>query len=132
MDWAISLILNNNRDIDSKIKNFLDFFLFPNISYEYFLEDLEATGPLGNELSDKIEQGVKDLRMNKSELVQLLEEDGQLIEFELHVKLDVRDQFIIIVRDGDILDILGTGPRPSELQVGPYRDMDINLFLPLD
>ena len=132
MDWIISLIINNERSIESAISSFLNYFISPNLSYDFFLNDLEATGPLGNELSNKIGKGVKDLKLDKNELVQLLREDGQLIELELRIKLDNNNQYVIIVRDGDVLDILGNGPKPSELQVGPYQDMDVNLYLPLD
>jgi hypothetical protein len=130
MDWVISKIVEKIGTIEQSIKAFLNFFAFSNTSYSFFLEDLEATGPLGNELTIKMNQSDVGLEVNKSQLLQLLEEDGQIFECELRVKLFEKDQFIVVVRDGDILDILGNGPKPSEAQIGPYQDLDLSCYAP--
>ena len=76
MNWAISLVIENGDVLEARIGRVLNFiygrYHLPNV----YIRDIDATGPLGNELTKKMER-MPDSHQVKRTCRGLLERTGR-------------------------------------------------------
>jgi predicted nucleotidyltransferase len=89
-------------------------------------ERIDATGKLGNELTQKLNVTNSEEMLSKETLLALLNEDGQI--FELNLLLTNSHWFKIFVRTGDYVDVVGSGERLPLDIAGQYVELDADLF----
>lgn len=125
MIWVISLIIAE-QTIDARLFQLISYLIKTNPKAIIQLDDLEAYGVKGDIVSELLEVN-RGLRLNISQklLLEILQEDGQIIEMGLFIEAG-SDKFEIIVADGSIIDILGDGDKLPEEAVGEYRDENLN------
>lgn len=126
MNWAVSLILEGDIRIEKRVKAVLRFIFDQFKDSKCFISDIDATGKLGNQLTKKLNANKEGIILNEKELLELMDEDGQI--FELDLLLSNTNKYRIIIRDGDILDILGEGEILPSIVIGKYQELDVDLF----
>jgi hypothetical protein len=123
MKWVKTLIIAENESLERRLAAILNYIVNTYGQVEWQLSDIDATGKLGNQLTDKM-NNESVVQLNNSELLSLLTEDGQI--FELDLRAD-SPNFQIIVRYGDIVDILGDRDVPPVV-IGQYTDRDLSNY----
>jgi len=124
MNWAISLILSTDTPeklLHRVIVHIKDRTEVKKIS----LTDIDATGPLGNQLT-KVLNEQPEVAITNAELLTLLTEDGQI--FDLDIVLVGTLEYRLIISDGNYIDVLGTGEKLPESVTGLHEDLDLRLF----
>lgn len=120
MKWGKTLILKSNFDVEVRLQQILRYIAMHYTVTDYYLSGVDATGPLGNALTQELNSGVIK-QYNEEELLSLLKEDGQI--FDMYLSIVGRENFLISVQGGTDIDVLGRGePLPSEV-IGDHTEM---------
>jgi|GEM_PF-1422275 len=129
MKWIISLTLDAGDSIEKRLESVLDYIFDKDENIKVFVSDIEATGTIGDSLTRKSDQNREGFDSSKDELLSVVSEQGQI--FELEAYFSNSKKFIVIVRDGGLIDFLGDNNKPSTEDVGPYIEGDLEQFKPL-
>lgn len=125
MKWVKNLLISENETIEKRIRTILEYILCTHASDRSLIRDIDATGKLGDKLTRRINNKEK-IELNKSELLSLLSEDGQIIELDILIGSPPRFQILVI--DGNDVDILGNEELPLEA-LGKHSNGDLTLYL---
>jgi hypothetical protein len=125
MKWAISLDIENNLDIQKRLQVLFRHIFNNAKDIHCSIEDLDATGPLGHELTMKLNE-TEVVGISPEMAVELVNEEGQV--FELDMLLKSEDSYRIIVRDGSSIDVLGNGVLLPLTATGYFKPIDISYF----
>jgi hypothetical protein len=126
MNWIISLTLDADDSIEKKLERVLDYIFGKDENILVFVSDIEATGKVGVSLTRKSDQNREGFDSSKDELLNVVNELGQI--FELEAYFSNSKKFIVIVRDGGLIDFLGDSSKPSIEDVGAYVDGDLEEY----
>jgi hypothetical protein len=127
MKWAISLILSDNEIIERRLEKIVSYVIMNNQIEHIFLYDIDATGYMGNQMTQRLNVVKEMFKIGDNDLSALITEEGQIFELDLILKNSHEYRFI--VRDGCFLDIVSDGPQLPDLILGLYEELDINLYL---
>jgi len=124
MEWAISLVIKENDTIEKRLQQVLSFIfeLLPDAQIR--VVDIDATGQIGSNMTTKMNQFQGGFKTSKEEVLMLAQEDGQVFE----LNLGLNQTYALIIRRGSSIDLVGDGGKPSPDQVGPFNEVDVNLF----
>ena len=127
MNWVVTLIINADQTIEERLRGLVDYIFKRDKIENILIYDIDATGKKGNLLTKKM-NSLKGgyLALDKNELSILMSESGQIFELDLYLKSSY--QFRIVVRDGSVIDLLGTGEMIPMEAIGNYEQIDINLY----
>jgi hypothetical protein len=89
------------------------------------LTDIDATGKFGDQLTQKLNKQ-ETLQLTRSEILSLLNEDGQVLE--LDILIHSPKNFEIIVRNGYHVDILGNAELSPEV-IGRHSNGNLEYYL---
>jgi hypothetical protein len=95
------------------------------------ISDLDATGNLGDQLTNEINHKTF-IHLFSREFLNLLHQEGQIIELEATLMEKEQELFKIIIRDGISVDILGSGKMIPRHILGDFISLDPELFLGQD
>ncbi|HYF31700.1 MAG TPA: hypothetical protein VD993_11335 [Chitinophagaceae bacterium] len=121
MKWVKTLIIADSESIEERLNSIVQYILQTYSPAECVIADIDATGKLGNEITQKI-NNVEKVMVNKTDVLRLLNEDGQIFEFDLNINSTYN--FQIIVGRGQFIDILGDTDLPEDI-VGPHTEGDL-------
>jgi hypothetical protein len=128
--WAVTLSSESQEKLESRGVKILDYLLktnqiFPN---QWVINLIDATGQYGDKLTQ--EQNQKDIiLLSTSDLLQLFEEEGQVIELEATLMNNEEELLKIIIQDGASIDVLGSGEIFPLSVLGNYQTVDRAMFL---
>jgi len=126
MKWAISLVIEESEILEKRIERILSYIFNTTDQYSCIIYDIDATGYVGDQLTKKMNENKGPLESNVKELIATATEDGQI--FELDLSLSNSKNYRFIVRDGNMIDILGDAEKLPSSIVGDFTDLDIALF----
>ncbi len=124
MKWVKTLIIPDNLLLEQRLNSIVRYIFRTYIPVECIISDLDATGKLGNETSQKTDTREK-VTHSEQDVTTLCNEDGQIFEMDLYITS--RNNFRLIVRRGDIVDVLGDADLPDEI-IGPHTDGDLSAY----
>jgi hypothetical protein len=125
MKWAKSLVIDDNLEIEKRLAVILEYFISINDKVNCQLNDIDATGKLGNGATKRINEE-ETFSFDVNYLLNIAKEDGQILELDVLIHLS--NDYQIIIRRGEHLDILGDNELPNDI-IGPSKDVDINVFI---
>lgn len=126
--WAVTLILDDRERLEERVLAIIERTASETDERCWVLEELDATGRLGNELTRQLNE-TSPIGLATAVLLELLREDGQIIELDAALKKMGCDSLRVIVRDGLSVDILGTGEPLGVNVLGSHKKTDPGLFL---
>lgn len=115
------LLFEKNEKTEIRISSIVSFIIKQYPSISIYVSQLDATGKLGNELGQRLNE-IDRLLVPNDHLINLLNEDGQVFEgtIELIVEKGIKEVSIQI-QDGICVDIYETNlVMPDEI-IGNYR-----------
>jgi len=126
MNYAITLRMTDSEEIESRLQPILGYYLNWGPNKEFLLLDIDATGEVGNSLTQQMNEQKNGFSITAANLAALISDNGQIFEFDLLVRSahEVR----IFVRDGNIIDLVGDKEAIPLAVVGEYEELDIRLF----
>lgn len=125
--WAVTLRLGEREKLEDRVVRIVECLaeVYPNAQWN--IEDIDATGEIGGNLAQNFHE-LQYTHLSSSELLNILSEDGQVIEL-LATMMDQDEKlFRIIIRDGISVDVLGTGDLLSASCLGPFDTLTVELF----
>lgn len=127
MNWVISLLMRQDERIENRVLKIVEYLTKTfNISMVE-IRDLDATGFLGNKYTHLLnEQGW--FSISKEDIIELLSEEGQLIDCEVKFLIE-KNFYSIIINDGNIVDILSDYKRLPDQVVGLFKEEDPSYYL---
>lgn len=126
--WAVTLRRSAEERLEDRLVPIVKHLPERARSGLWLISDLDATGPRGGSLSRRLnEEG--SFHLSPKELLEILQEDGQILELNATLQSGNRPLFRLIVRDGASIDVLGSGSFLLPAVLGQYDAMDPELFL---
>lgn len=126
MNWAISVVISEEETIETRLQALVSYVIANNHVEHFFIDDIDATGYTGNQITQRLNIQNKRLEISTKELLALMSEDGQI--FDLDLVLSNSFKFRFIISDGYYLEIVSNGQRLPDSVVGPYNELDLSLF----
>ena len=125
--WAITLDIGDDERLESRVLAITEHVTAPLEQTSWSVEDIDASGPLGNKLTQLLNE-TRPVRITTRALSEVLNEDGQIIEMDATLEKDGDRVLRIVVRDGISVDVLGTGQPPDPNVLGKHRAIAPELF----
>ncbi|XXT17618.1 hypothetical protein WME94_46050 [Sorangium sp. So ce429] len=126
--WAVTLILDEQERLEDRILAIVEHTAGDTDERYWEIEELDATGKLGNQLTHRANKTIP-IGLVTAAFLELLREDGQIIELDVTFKRKGCNALRVIVRDGLSVDILGTGEPLGTGVLGSHKQTDPGLFL---
>jgi hypothetical protein len=126
--WGVTLRRDVQEKLEGRVAPIVEYLGKQHEPCHWMISDLDATGPSGGKLTSRL-NAKTTLSLSTGELIDILREDGQVIELDATLMKDDKECFKVLIRDGVSTDILGTGPRLSRSILGKHDDVDIGLFM---
>ncbi|MGH3024421.1 MAG: hypothetical protein ACRDNI_12250 [Gaiellaceae bacterium] len=125
--WALTLRQQPGEELESRLARIVRFLseIYPR--GRVLVSDFEATGPLGDELTQRLD-AVEEIEISALDLIGICEGAGQVIELDATLTDGGDDAIRLIVRDGTSVDVLGKGSRLPKEVVGAHDAVDPRLF----
>ena len=127
--WAVTLRLTDSETLEGRAAPIVEYLAKHEGHIRWMVKDLDATGSLGGNLTQRVNQD-RVLFILSAQLLDVLKEDGQIIELAASWIRDDDEILRIIIRDGRSIDILGTGHRIPPAVLGDHSDEDVGMFWP--
>ncbi|MEA5509477.1 hypothetical protein VB715_06845 [Crocosphaera sp. UHCC 0190] len=126
--WAVTLCYKQTEKLEDRIAVIIQYLdkIYPNDQWNIL--DIDATGKMGNQLTQCI-NNEETLLLSSAELLQILTEEGQVIDLEISLINQGQEIIKIFVEDGVSIDVLGVAILlPTEI-FGEYKIVDSHQFL---
>ncbi|KYG08303.1 hypothetical protein BE21_24400 [Sorangium cellulosum] len=126
--WAVTLILDELERLEDRILAIVEHTAIETDERCWEIEELDATGRLGNQLTRQANE-TSPIGLIADVFLELLREDGQIVELDATLKKNGCDLLRVLVRDGLSVDVLGTGEPLGTDVLGSHKKIDPTLFL---
>lgn len=125
--WAVTLSYEQQEKLENRVARIVEYLAKDYQQSKWIISDIDATGSCGNKVTSlSNDEGV--VYLSSQELLDVLREDGQVIELEATLVTD-KELCKILVQDGVSVDVLGIGNIPPLVVLGKYTLVDVNLFM---
>ena len=115
------LLFLENEKTELRICSIVSFIIKQYPSISIYISQLDATGKLGNELTQKLNE-IDRLLVPNDHLINLLNEDGQVFEGEIELIAEKGIKEVSIqIQDGICVDIYETNLVIPDEVIGNYR-----------
>lgn len=127
--WAVTLCCEEQETLESRVAKIVEY-LAENwgLSNEWVISDIDATGRCGDRLTKK-GNNQEVFSLSTSDLLGVLNEEGQVIELDASLIKSGDEVFKIMIRDGISVDVLGSGEVLPLTVIGKYVAVDNSYFL---
>ena len=120
--WNIALKLPAKKPVEPLVAQVIRHVDHVHPEAEWVIQDLEAIDPKGGKLGNEIdERGA--LVTTPAKLLDLLGNDGQVVELDVIVTHNQETFCRLIVVDGAHVMLVGKNALPPETAVGPYTEL---------
>ncbi|MBI1924206.1 hypothetical protein HYR99_08130 [Candidatus Poribacteria bacterium] len=126
--WAVTLCYDAQEKLEDRAGRTVEYLAKHSHPSQWVISDIEATGRNGGSLTRRL-NNEGTLRLSSTDLLDVLREEGQVIELDAVLVKDNQELFRILIRDGVSVDALGTGKFLPLSALGNYHDVDVELFM---
>jgi len=124
---AVTLVIQPEEKIENRVHIIANYLAKIYPESQWMIKEIDATGLLGNHLTF-ILNNQTNITISLLDFLQLLQEEGQVIDLEATLVKNTQEVITIFVRDGYSVDLLGlTELLPVNL-FKDYIQVDANLF----
>lgn len=126
--WAATLHCDDGEKLENRVARRVAYLEKHYQPTQWVISDIDATGRCGGSLTRRLNnKGI--LRLSSAELLDVLNEDGQVIELDAALMKYGKELFRILIRDGVSADALGTSNLLPSPILGNHDDIDVELFM---
>ncbi|MFM2061861.1 MAG: hypothetical protein RLZZ507_1531 [Cyanobacteriota bacterium] len=124
---AFTLVIQPEEKIENRVYIIVDDLAKTYPESQWLITEIDATGLLGNRLTS-ILNNQENITISASDFLQLLQEEGQVIELEATLVKNTQEIITIFIRDGYSVDILGLTELLPVHILNDCIQVDANLF----
>ncbi|VXD16772.1 hypothetical protein PL8927_550095 [Planktothrix serta PCC 8927] len=126
--WAVTLCPEAEEKLELKVAKIIEYLDKNYLLKQWVISDIEATGSYGNCLTSRC-NNQEIFQVFTSDLLEVMGEEGQVIELDASLIKDDEEWFKILIRDGVSIDLLGRGEMIPLTVLGKYVYVDKELFM---
>jgi hypothetical protein len=126
--WAVTLCCEAEEKLELRVAKILEYLDKNYLLKQWVISDIEATGSYGNCLTVRCNNR-EIFQVSTSDLLEVMREEGQVIELDASLIKDDKELFKILIRDGVSIDLLGSGEMMPLTVLGKYVYVDKELFM---
>jgi hypothetical protein len=126
--WAVTLCCEAEEKLEWRVAKILEYLDKNYLLKQWVISDIEATGSYGNCLTARC-NNEKIFQVSTADLLEVMREEGQVIELDASLIKDDEELFKILIRDGVSIDLLGSGEMMPLTVLGKYVYVDKELFM---
>lgn len=124
---AFTLVIQPEEKIENRV-----YFIVDNLAKTYpqsqwLITEIDATGLLGNSLTS-ILNNQENITISASDFLQLLQEEGQIIDLEATLLKNTQKIITVFIKDGYSVDIFGLTELLPVNVLNDYIEVDVSLF----
>lgn len=126
--WAVTLCCQAEEKLELRVAKIVEYLDRNYLLNQWEISDIEATGSYGNSLTARCNDR-ETFQVSTSDLLEVMREEGQVIELDASLIKDDEELFKILIRDGVSIDVLGSGEMIPMTVLGKYVYVDKELFM---
>lgn len=126
--WAVTLCCEAEEKLELRVAKILEYLDKNYLLNQWEISDIEATGSYGNCLTARC-NNEEILQVSTSDLLEVMREEGQVIELDASLIKDDEELFKLLIRDGVSIDVLASGEMMPLTVLGKYVYVDKELFM---
>ena len=126
--WAVTLCYEAEEKLELRVAKILEYLDKNYLLKRWEISDIEATGSYGNCLTVQC-NNQEIFQVSTADLLEVMMEEGQVIELDASLIKDDEELFKILIRDGVSIDLLGSGEMMPLTVLGKYIYVDKELFM---
>ncbi|NJK69227.1 MAG: hypothetical protein HC849_30085 [Oscillatoriales cyanobacterium RU_3_3] len=126
--WAVRLCCEAEEKLELRVARILEYLDNNYLLKQWAISDIDATGSYGNCLTVRC-NNEEIIRVSTADLLEVMREEGQVIELDASLIKDEEELFKILIRDGVSIDVLGSGEMMPLTVLGKYVYVDKELFM---
>jgi len=126
--WAVTLCCEAEEKLELRVAKILEYLDKNYLLNQWAISDIEATGSYGHCLTVRC-NNVEIFQVSTADLLEVMTEEGQVIELDASLVRDDEELFKILIRDGVSIDLLGSGEMMPLTVLGKYVYVDKELFM---
>lgn len=126
--WAVTLCCEAEEKLELRVAKILEYLDKNYLLKQWEISDIEATGSYGNSLTARC-NNQEIFHVSTADLLDVMREEGQVIELDASLVKDDEELFKILIRDGVSIDLLGSGEMMPLTVLGKYVYVDKELFM---
>lgn len=124
---AFTLVIQPEEKIENRVYIIVDNLAKTYPELQWLITEIDATGLLGNSLTS-ILNNQENITISASDFLQLLQEEGQIIDLEATLVKNTQEIITIFIKDGYSVDILGVTELLPVNVLNDYIEVDASLF----
>ncbi|WP_071188420.1 hypothetical protein [Trichormus sp. NMC-1] len=124
---AFTLVIQPEEKIENRVYIIVDDLAKTSPESQWLITEIDATELLGNRLTS-ILNNQENITISSPDFLQLLQEEGQVIDLEATLVKNTQEIITIFIRDGYSVDILGLTELLPVNVLNDYIEVDANLF----
>jgi hypothetical protein len=126
--WAVTLCCEAEEKLELRVAKILEYLDKNYLLKQWAISDIDATGNYGNSLTARCNnEGI--FQVSAADLLEVIREEGQVIELDASLIKDGEELFKILIRDGVSIDVLGSGEMMPLAVLGKYVYVNKELFM---
>jgi hypothetical protein len=126
--WAVNLCCEAEEKLELRVVKIIEHLDKNYLLKQWVVSDIEATGSYGNYLNARC-NNEEIFQVSTADLLEVMREEGQVIELDASSIEDDEELFKILIRDGVSIDLLGSGEMIPLTVLGKYVYVDKELFM---
>ena len=126
--WAVTLCCEAEEKLELRVAKILEYLDKNYLLKQWAISDIEATGSYGNCWTARC-NNQEIFQVSTADLLEVMTEEGQVIELDASLIKDGEELFKILIRDGVSIDLLGSGEMMPLTVLGKYVYVDKELFM---
>ncbi|MDB9310685.1 hypothetical protein PN471_19070 [Aphanizomenon sp. CS-733/32] len=124
---AFTLVIQPGEKIENRVYIIVNYLAKTYLESQWLITEIDATGLLGNRLTS-ILNNQENTTISSSDFLQLLQEEGQILDLEATLVKSYQEIITIFIRDGYSVDILGVTELLPVNVLNNCIQVDANLF----
>jgi hypothetical protein len=124
---AFTLVIQPEEKIENRVYIIVDDLAKTSPESQWLITEIDATGLLGNRLTSILNKQ-KNITISSSDFLQLLQEEGQVLDLEATLVKNSQEIITVFIRDGYCVDILGVTELLPINVLNNCIQVDANLF----
>ncbi|MEG4915065.1 MULTISPECIES: hypothetical protein [unclassified Microcoleus] len=124
----MTLCCKAEQKLELRVAKIVECFDQNYLLKQWEISDSEATGRYGNCFTTRC-NNQEIFQVSTSDLLEVMREEGQVIELDASLIKDDEELFNILIRDGLSIDLLGSGEMMPLTVLRKYVYVDKELFM---
>ena len=124
---AFTLVIQPEEKIENRVYIIVNYLAKNYLESQWLITEIDATGLLGNRLTSILNKQ-ENITISSSDFLQLLQEEGQILDLEATLVKNSQEIITVFIRDGYSVDILGVTELLLVNVLNNCIQVDANLF----